>query len=117
MDRPKTVFEIMSESSSLPPEEKSVMRLSHEGTELFLAGSGPTSRTMAAAVFFLLENPSVLTELKKEIWSVMPDINIIPPAKILEELPLMVSRRCRKFVRGKRKLGVWLTPTRYRELS
>jgi cytochrome P450 len=86
------VFQIVEQSSSLPPEEKSVSRLSHEGTELFLAGSGPTSRTLAAALFFLLTHKSALDKLKEEIWSVMPDKGEIPPAKALEELPWLVSQ-------------------------
>jgi cytochrome P450 len=90
--KPQTVFQTMQQSSSLPPEEKSLSRLSHEGTELFLAGSGPTSRTMAAAVFFLVSNPSALARLREEIWKVMPDFNFIPPASVLEELPWLV--RC-----------------------
>jgi cytochrome P450 len=89
-EKPTTVFQIMQQSSQLPPEEKSVMRLSHEGSELFLAGSGPTSRTMAAALFFLIANPDALARLRQEIWEVMPDINVIPPAKVLEELPWLV---------------------------
>jgi hypothetical protein len=80
----------MQQSSSLPPEEKSVWRLSHEGSELFLAGSGPTSRTLAAAVFFIVSNPFALARLREEIWEVMPDIDVIPPAKVLEVLPWLV---------------------------
>lgn len=81
----------MQQSSTLPERENSVWRLSHEGSELFLAGSGSTSCTMAVAVFFLLANQSALAKLEDEVRAVMPDINVIPPVKVLEELPWLVS--------------------------
>ena len=64
--------------------------MAHEGTELFAAGSGPSSRTMSFAVYHLLTNPGALARLQVEIMQAMPDIKIIPSAKSLEELPWLV---------------------------
>ena len=64
--------------------------MAHEGTELFAAGAGASSRTMSSAFYHLLTNPSALAHLRVEIMDVMPNINVIPSAKSLEELPWLV---------------------------
>lgn len=65
---------------------------------------------MAIACFFLISHPEILARLKKDIWKVMPNKDIIPQAKLLEELPYMVNALPQK------RLGPMDTNDLYRAL-
>ena len=76
--------------SALPAEEKREDRLAHEGFIMVSAGGETTSRILSTALFHIVLNQSVLGRLQKEIMMVMPDVNMVPAVKTLEELPYLV---------------------------
>ena len=88
--RPATVYDSIR-NSKLPPEDRTIHHLAHDGVELLLAGSGPTARTIMQAFFHLLDNPLAMERLQKELDQAMPDPATTPPYKELEELPWLVS--------------------------
>ena len=45
---------------------------------------------MMQACFHLLDNPSFLKQLRKELDQAIPSPSVIPPCKDLEALPLLV---------------------------
>jgi cytochrome P450 len=79
-------------NSSLPPEEKSIERMWHDGQVFNIAGSETTSWTLANATFYLLSNPEILRRVQDEIKTVTPDGSIdgISAAE-LEALPYLVG--------------------------
>ena len=55
------------------------------------AAAGTTARVMTTAMFHLHEKPEILRKLQKELDDAIPDPAVIPPVKVLEALPFMVS--------------------------
>jgi len=88
--RPLTVYDAI-QKSSLPPNEKTVGRMSQEITVLITAGSDTVARILQNAIFHLVVNPEVLARLRTEIIQVMPEIYSTPSVKTLKELPWLVS--------------------------
>ena len=78
-------------ASSLPVSDKRVERIAQEGFVIVTAGGETTSRVLSMAMFFIVSNPHVLKQLLKEIMTVMPNANEIPPAKTLEGLHYLGS--------------------------
>ena len=89
-DLPRTIFQSLLESN-LPPEDKTVERLRHEGQLILGAGSDTVSNTLTATTFHLVDNPEKMFKLVKELEKAMPDPN--EPAKLthVEKLPYLVS--------------------------
>ncbi|KAI9705373.1 MAG: hypothetical protein M1820_005203 [Bogoriella megaspora] len=85
--RPKGIFQVLLESD-LPQSEKSVDRISQEGSEMF-AAAGTTARIMTAAIFHLHETPYALEALSKELEQAIPDASQITAVKILKQLPYL----------------------------
>lgn len=53
---------------------------------MYAAGSEGTSRVIMMGTYYLLRNPKALKWLREEIMEVMPDRDVVPPVKVLEEL-------------------------------
>jgi hypothetical protein len=77
--------------SDLPPEEKTAGRMSHEGFETLLAGTGTTARTLQLAVYYILSRPDVEQSLKQELKSVMPEPDTVIDLQALQDLPWLVG--------------------------
>ena len=78
-------------SSDLPPAEKSLTRLTHEGREIIVAGAETAARTMASAVYFVLSTPGVLATLRAELGDLCATPGVYPDLGTLEKLPYLVS--------------------------
>ena len=77
--------------SSLPENEKSEERLTDEAFALIGAGTETTKQTMNCLTYFVLSDPAVLTQLKKELWEAMPNPRACPSLHVLESLPYLNS--------------------------
>ncbi|KAI6352175.1 hypothetical protein MCOR25_009508 [Pyricularia grisea] len=87
----KTIFKELFDAN-LPPEEKTVERLRHEGVSIVGAGVETTSNVLSKAVFWILNDPSIHQRLTAELDSVWPDSSSdqqTPPLSTLEALPYL----------------------------
>lgn len=84
----KTIFhEILK--SNMPESEKATPRLRDEATVLVIAGADTTATTLSVITYYLLSNKSLLTRLKAELETVMPDPNQLPKAADLDQLQFL----------------------------
>jgi len=84
----RTIFhEILD--SKLPPQEINADRLSNEAFAIVAAGTLTTAWTMAVAVYYILENPSILKNLRNELRTAIPDQSTPPTLTVLEQLPYL----------------------------
>ncbi|KAI9747366.1 MAG: hypothetical protein M1835_002130, partial [Candelina submexicana] len=84
-----TIFHELLNDKDLPPQEKTIGRLSDEGQTVVFAGSETTANTLSAIHFHLLDNPSKLERLKKELEEAIPDSRTRPTWQSLEQLPYL----------------------------
>lgn len=80
--------------SDLPPEEKSLSRMTHEAQTLVGAGTETSGYALGLITFYILQNPDVLRRLKDELNSVDQGPNEILEYRRLRELPYLVSLIC-----------------------
>ncbi|KAI4213325.1 MAG: hypothetical protein LQ351_004066 [Letrouitia transgressa] len=80
--------------SDLPPEEKTVDRLSEEGFILILAGGDVSASNLAMLSYHLLANPDTLAKLTSELREAIPELDGWPKWQQLENLPYL--RACIK---------------------
>ncbi|MCJ1267522.1 hypothetical protein MMC22_007407 [Lobaria immixta] len=66
----RSIFYELRDNPSLPPSEKSLLRLEHEGTLLVMAGTESTAKSMTIAHFHLLANPQCMSKLRAELRTV-----------------------------------------------
>lgn len=76
--------------ADVPPEEKTVDRLTEEGILFVVAGNETTGNALSLITYHLLENTSALAKLKEELAEAIPDSSTIPQWQQLEELPFLV---------------------------
>ncbi|PQE27938.1 cytochrome P450 protein [Rutstroemia sp. NJR-2017a BBW] len=87
-----TIFHAILDSK-LPPEEKTVERLSEDAQVLVMAGTLTTASALEMVTYWLLEQPETLRKLKEELKTVMPrveDVGKVPLA-VLEALPYLTG--------------------------
>lgn len=88
----KSIFQALS-APNIPPAERSLQRLTDEGTIIMLAGLETTARFLTLTTCHLLSNPEILLKLREELKTVLPT----PESRVswitLENLPYMVSGR------------------------
>lgn len=77
---------------SLPPEERTIDRLTEEGVIVLGAGAETTANTLALGAFHLMQNPAVLEKLRHELKQVMPTPTSSSSWSQLEQLPYLVRR-------------------------
>ena len=75
--------------SDLPPREREVERLKDESSLLVGAGSETTAQSLTRTAFRILDNPTVLKKLRKELEEAIPDPRVIPPLVQLQQLPYL----------------------------
>lgn len=81
----ESVYSSVLDSSSLPPEEKSLLRLEQEGALLVLAGTESPAKSLNIILYHLLANPEILKKLRAEL-ALIP----MPASWIqLEQLPYL----------------------------
>ncbi|KAH8749943.1 cytochrome P450 [Diaporthe sp. PMI_573] len=76
---------------TLPADERTLGRLEDEGFAILAAGTETTAWSPSVTMFYLLDNPGILSELYDEIEGVMPNPAGCPPLATLENLPLLRS--------------------------
>lgn len=86
----KTVFNSLF-ASDLPPEELSVTRIQQEAAGLVGAGIETSKSTLALASFHILDNPEVLSRLRKELIDAIPNVRNPPPLSTIEKLPYLTA--------------------------
>ena len=75
--------------SDIPESEKGTKRLTDEAMVILVAGSETTASTLAAIMYHLLADRALLSRLKDELASAMPDPNQLPVASKLDGLSLL----------------------------
>lgn len=85
----KTIFHDLLASSALPPQEKAVERLAHDGQILCQAGTLTTSNALCVAVFHLLDQPDCLRRLRNELHAAVPDAGGVMSMSDLQQLPYL----------------------------
>ncbi len=87
---PRTIFQTLLDSD-LPDEEKSRDRLSQEAQLIIGAGSDTVANSLTVTTFHILNNPEVLTKLRSELDTAIPDSSRPPTLLVVEKLPYLVS--------------------------
>lgn len=77
--------------SNLPAPEKLPKRLGQEGFVAIAAGGETCGRMLTNGVYYTIANKErVWSQLKEELWQVMPTLEVQPDLKALEQLPYLV---------------------------
>jgi cytochrome P450 len=85
-----SVFRYIVSSKSLPPEEQSVERLSHEGATLLGAGALTLARSLSTTFYHILANPEIQETLRTELREYPTDPSEATPKRTaLERLPFL----------------------------
>lgn len=88
MKEGRTIFGSLLESD-LPPNEKSVQRLTDEATSLFAAGTETISWALAVITYHILSKPELLEKLTAEVTQVVDSSGELPSWAALEQLPYL----------------------------
>lgn len=90
LPHPTLFHEILS--SHLPESDKSVSRLKDEAAIVVGAGTLTSGWTLCVATYYLLAHPEILTKLKTELKSTIPDLDGQPiPLTVLENCQYLVA--------------------------
>jgi cytochrome P450 len=81
----ESVYDSVIDSSVLPPQEKSLLRLEQEGALLVLAGTESPAKTLNIVFYHLLNNHSILSKLRAEL----NEVPTSAPWMELEKLPYL----------------------------
>lgn len=79
----------LAHSDVLPPEEKTLRRLSIEANSLLAAGFETTGATLTHMTYMILAHPDVHKRLFAELNAAIPDPDDIPDYQTLETLPYL----------------------------
>ena len=86
----RTIFnEILT--SSLPPQEKSIIRLQQEAAGIVGAAIETTKATLTFAPFYIISNSQIKRRLFNELHTYFPDISKSPTLPELEQLPYLTA--------------------------
>lgn len=81
-------------NGTLPPEERTIDRMTDEGMTLIFAGTETTGRTLAVTMFHILNNRAYLGRLRKELADAVPEClaqDYQFSMTQIEQLPFLVS--------------------------
>lgn len=84
----RTIFHTLRDSD-LPPQERTLTRLSQEGEIFTGAGSETTAKTLSTILFYLASHPRCMKKLKDELRTAMPDRDRLASWSQLERLPYL----------------------------
>lgn len=90
LKEPTTIFDTLI-TSSLPPSEKSLSRLSQESQIIIGAALDTTAHALNTTLFHLLSNPPTLATLCHELSTALPNPRAHPPLSLLEPLPYLTA--------------------------
>ncbi|KAG4032396.1 hypothetical protein MFRU_007g02990 [Monilinia fructicola] len=90
INKGNTIFGSLLQSD-LPPEQKSIQRMTEEATSLFAAGTETVSWALTVITFHLLSNPEMLEKLTVELNGAMDTSGQLPSWATLEHLPYLSS--------------------------
>lgn len=82
----KTIFHELLANENLPPNEKTLPRLTEEAQIIIAAGASTTTHYLKSTVYFILADPAILRRLQAELEEAMPDPGKLPPQHLLERL-------------------------------
>lgn len=82
-----TLFYEMAHNDRVPPEEKSLNRLTDEAVLFIVAGNETTGNALSVITFHVLNTPSILKTLKDKLSMAIPNVNTVPLWRDLENLP------------------------------
>ena len=82
-----TIFHALRDDLELPPEEKSISRLTAEATSLEGAGTLTSTHMLAITTYHVLANLRILETLLKEFETSIPDVEHPSDLQTLEKLP------------------------------
>jgi len=63
----ESVYSSVLDSTALPPEEKTLLRLEQEGALLVLAGTESPAKTLSTIFYHILANPEIFKKLRAEL--------------------------------------------------
>jgi cytochrome P450 len=88
-DHPTIFHDIIN--SDLPPQDKSLDRLTQEALSVVGAGMETTKWVLTVATYHLLdpENADILARLRTELKEPLPDANTVAAYRQLEQLPYL----------------------------
>jgi cytochrome P450 len=89
--RPESIFSTLLENPDVPPEEKTLRRLTDEGEVLLAAGSETSARTLAYTTCYILLHPEVVQKLQHELKKAIPNAKDSPTWTELEQVPYLAS--------------------------
>ena len=75
--------------SKLPESDKTDSHLSEEALTIVGAGTATVAWVLSVATYHLILNPRILTKLKSELKSAIPDPDTNVPVEVLENLPYL----------------------------
>lgn len=80
-------------SSKLPPQEKTVARLSDDAQVLTMAGTLTTAWVLEVVMYWLIQQPDTLSKVKAELKTAIPNLDMIGtlPLPVLEQLPYLTA--------------------------
>jgi cytochrome P450 len=84
-----TIFQEIVNEPSLPPDQKSDLRLMAEAQSLVGAGTLTTAHILSLTSYFIFANPQILESLLVELKTAMPDPTSSPDQKVFESLPYL----------------------------
>ncbi|KAL3465633.1 cytochrome P450 [Aspergillus heterothallicus] len=90
-DKKQSIFNALVDPS-LPPQERTVDRLTEEGMIVLGAGAETTANTLTLGAYHLIRNPSVVLRLREELKNTaMPHHDSQPRWADLEKLPYLTA--------------------------
>lgn len=89
----RTIFHELL-TGDLPSEEKRLERLWQEGQIVVGAGTETTAWTLSTTLFYLLDNPEVMSKLHEELKAAIPDPSERVKWNRLEKLPYLGAVIC-----------------------
>lgn len=85
-----TIFHELLRKNALPPGDCTIEHLRDEGQLMVAAGQLTTASHLQVTTYQIISNPHVLSKLREELKTVMPDIDSpIPSIDKLETLPYL----------------------------
>ena len=86
--QPTVLWEV-AHSDALPPEEKSLKRISLEANNILAAGFETTGGTLTHLIYLVLAHPDVHAKLLMELEDAIPNPDKMPDYQTLEKLPYL----------------------------
>ncbi|KEF58564.1 uncharacterized protein A1O9_06490 [Exophiala aquamarina CBS 119918] len=87
----RTILAALATSDSLPPEEKTLHRLSIDANSLLAAGFETTGAVLTHMTYVILADRERQRKLVKELHEAIPDPKDIPTWQSLEKLPYLTA--------------------------